>query len=85
MAGNITELGLNGTLPYCEPEAIANATLLNETLTDCVPRPVLMPQVDTLTIVIVLLYGLICATGLLGNGLVIFVIIRYTKNSVNGE
>ncbi|KAK2185333.1 hypothetical protein NP493_240g06001 [Ridgeia piscesae] len=35
--------------------------------------------VTPLTMVFATLYGLICAAGLLGNGLVIFVVLRYTK------
>ena len=40
------------------------------------PRP---SSVDYASIIMVAIYGLLCVIGLVGNGLVIFVILRYTK------
>ena len=55
------------------------STMANNTnITLCKTTPS-KPGIDTLSIILVTLYGLICTVGLLGNGLVIFVIIRYTK------
>ena len=81
MASNFTDIVSNDTLPSCDPQAVINASLANQTLTNCRPYPQISysSKPDTLTIILLLFYGLICTIGLLGNGLVIFVIIRYTK------
>ena len=51
--------------------------LLNAT--DC-DRPASAGRgVDSMTIIMVFVFGIICAVGLVGNGLVIFVVTRYTK------
>lgn len=58
-----------------------NLSLINGTNNSlCQPKaPPFNIGLNSLSIIIVTLYGLICTIGLLGNGLVIFVVIRYTK------
>ena len=55
-----------------------NTTCYNNTLNDTDAGSFTKP-IEGLTIFSVFMYGVICSIGLLGNGLVILVILRYTK------
>lgn len=73
---SVTETLLNGTF------LMKNLSFLVNGSWDTTPLPKIKftdEPIHTSTIVMVLTYGLICVIGMLGNGLVIFVIIRYTK------
>ena len=58
----------------CNNTQPLNITIGNQSLAEVPPL-----RIDTLTIFMVLMFGLICVVGLVGNGLVVFVILRYTK------
>ncbi|KAK2176187.1 hypothetical protein NP493_677g02077 [Ridgeia piscesae] len=73
----------NGTLLDDVCAGNASGDLLN--LTDC-DRTELVSQavsrvrgVDPMNIIMVVVFGVICTVGIIGNGLVIFVVTRYTK------
>ena len=83
---NVT-FSVSTLLPFCPEYNSTNDTSTwapNTTGLDCVPRQpaskVPPPFQISLEFVLTLfMYGLICVVGLVGNGLVIFVITRYTK------
>lgn len=71
----------DATYVWCNGTAASSSTVANCTAAAAVDTDTFggAPPLDTMTAVSVVLYALICCTGLIGNLLVIFVVLRYSK------